>query len=283
VAIYAIGDVQGCFDELQDLLGLMEFHPANDQLWFAGDLVNRGPKSLDVLRFVAGLGDSARVVLGNHDLHLVAAAAGVRERKSQDTFMSVLEASDGHELIDWLASQSMLVHEADPPFIMVHAGLPPQWDLADATRLAREVESVLRSEQRQDYLKHMYGNKPDRWREDLRGWKRLRFITNALTRMRYVDADGRLNLELEGPPGTQPQGWLPWFEAPGRRTIHEPILFGHWATLQLEGPVDSAHRVHHLDTGCVWGGRLTAIRLEDERYFSVPSRQHDKRILPTLR
>lgn len=282
MATYAIGDVQGCFDELQDLLSVIGFEPSRDRLWFAGDLVNRGPKSLEVLRFVSELGDRARVVLGNHDLHLVAASAGVREPRSQDTFMPVLEASDGDELIRWLASRSMLVHQEDPSFTMIHAGLPPEWDLAHAMELADEVEAALASDKRQGFLEHMYGNKPDRWREDLSGWKRLRFITNALTRMRYVDADGRLNLHLEGPPGTQPEGWMPWFEAPGRRTSHERIVFGHWATLQLEGPVDPAHGVHHLDTGCVWGGRLTAIRLEDERYFSVPSRQHDKRIPPPL-
>ena len=273
MAVYAIGDVQGCFDELQDLLASIRYRRGRDRLWFVGDLVNRGPKSLEVLRFVAELGDDAAVVLGNHDLHLLAAGAGVRPPRPQDTFQAILDAPDGEALIEWLAGQPLLVREPGTGFTLIHAGLPPQWSVDDAARLAREVETALGGDDRQGFLENMYGNKPRRWRESLSGWKRLRFITNALTRIRYVDAEGRLNLDETGPPGTQPDTLIPWFEVSDRRSRDEPIVFGHWATLQLERALDTGHGVYHLDTGCVWGGRLTALRLDDEKYFSVPSRQ----------
>ena len=270
MAVYAIGDVQGCFDQLQQLLSRVAYRRGSDRLWFVGDLVNRGPKSLEVLRFVAELGDEARVALGNHDLNLVAVAAGVRELRPRDTVQQILEASDGDALIEWLARHPLLVRENGIPFTMTHAGLPPQWDVDEATRRAREVESALSGDDRTGFLQHMYGNSPARWKNELSGWKRLRFITNALTRIRYVDADGRLDYSQSGPPGSQPDSLVPWFESAGRRSHGEAIVFGHWATLQIEHPLDPVHRVYHLDTGCVWGGRLTALRLDDERYFSVP-------------
>jgi bis(5'-nucleosyl)-tetraphosphatase (symmetrical) len=271
VAIYAIGDIQGCFDELQELLRHIRFQRARDQLWFVGDLVNRGPKSLEVLRFVSELGRDARMVLGNHDLNLIAIAEGVRQLRSKDTVQGVLDAPDGGELIDWLAKQPLLVREPGIPHTMVHAGLAPQWDVAEAAMLAREVEAALSNDDRAGFLAHMYGNEPARWKKKLDGWKRLRFITNALTRIRYVDSDGRLDLTESGPPGSQPDSLVPWFDSKKRRSRDEPIIFGHWATLQLEGKPDPVHRVYHLDTGCVWGGPLTALRLDDERYFSVHS------------
>jgi len=268
MATYAIGDVQGCFAELQALLERFDFDAARDRLLFVGDLVNRGPASLAVLRFVRALGESACTVLGNHDLHLLATAAGVRTSRDKDTLQAVLDAPDATELVEWIAALPMTHVEAG--FAIVHAGLPPQWDVARAVELGHEVETVLRGGERATFLRHMYGNQPDLWREDLQGWERLRFITNALTRLRYVDVAGRLDIEETGPPGTQAEGLVPWFEAPGRKSLGERIAFGHWSTLQLEQELDPSHGVYHLDTGCVWGGRMTALRLEDEAYFSVP-------------
>ncbi len=276
MAIYAIGDIQGCFDELQELLRHIRFQRARDQLWFVGDLVNRGPESLEVLRFVSELGSDARVVLGDHDLNLIAIAEGVRELRSQDSVRDVLDARDGGELIEWLSEQPLLVREPGIPYTMVHAGLAPPWEMAQAAMLAREVEAALAGDDRQGFLAHMYGDQPDRWNKELAKWERLRFITNALTRIRYVDSDGRLKLEESGPPGSQPDALVPWFASKQRRSRGEPIIFGHWATLQLEQKVDPVHRVFHLDTGCVWGGRLTALRLDDERFFSVPSQTGNK-------
>jgi bis(5'-nucleosyl)-tetraphosphatase (symmetrical) len=273
VATYAIGDIQGCFDELETLLRLVEFRRGSDRLWLVGDLVNRGPKSLAVLRFVSELGDDAHIVLGNHDLNLIAIAAGVRELRPQDTLQEVLDAPDGDALIDWLIHQPLLFSEPGVPYTMVHAGLPPQWDTTEAAARAREVESALAGGERAEFLAHMYGNQPDLWDDGLDGWQRLRFITNALTRIRFVDADGRLDLAESGAPGSEPESLVPWFASQARRSRGEAIVFGHWATLQLEQTLDATHRVYHLDTGCVWGGRLTALRLEDARIFSVPSQQ----------
>jgi len=273
VATYVIGDVQGCFDELEALLSLVRFRRGSDRLWFVGDLVNRGPKSLAILRFVTELGDDARVVLGNHDLNLIAVAAGVRELRPRDTLQEILDAPDGGALIDWLIRQPLLFSEPGVPYTMVHAGLPPQWDTDEAATRAREVESALAGKKRGKFLAHMYGDQPDLWDNGLSGWRRLRFITNALTRIRYVDADGRLDLDEGGAPGSQPETLVPWFASKARRSRGEAIVFGHWATLQIEQALDPTHRVFHLDTGCVWGGSLTALRLEDQRIFSVPSQQ----------
>lgn len=273
MSVYAVGDVQGCFDELQELLRDIGFRRGDDRLWFVGDLVNRGPRSLEVLRFVAELGSDARMVLGNHDLNLLAIAEGVRKLRSKDTVKSVLEAPDADELLAWLSRQPLLVREPGIPYTMVHAGLPPQWDIDRAERRAREVEKAIAGDERAEFLRNMYGNEPARWQKALTGWERLRFITNALTRIRYVNGNGGLDMTQSGPPGSQPGKLVPWFEAKKRRSSDEPIVFGHWATLQLNEPLDPSHRVYHLDTGCVWGGRLTALRLDDERYFSVPSRQ----------
>ena len=270
MAIYAVGDVQGCFDELERLLRHVGFRRGSDRLWFVGDLVNRGPRSLDVLRFVADLGDDARVVLGNHDLNLLAIEAGVRALRPKDTVGDVLDAADGPELIEWLARQPLLVREPGIAHVMVHAGLAPQWNVAEAESCAGEVQSALAGDGRRRFLESMYGNEPARWTKGLRGTQRLRFITNALTRIRYVDADGALDLTESGPPGSQPQALVPWFASPERRSRDEPIVFGHWATLRLDAAPDADHRVFHVDTGCVWGGALTALRLDDERYFSVP-------------
>jgi len=273
VAIYAVGDIQGCFDELEALLGHVGFQRGTDQLWCVGDLVNRGPKSLQVLRFVTELGDNARIVLGNHELNLIAIAAGVRESRPQDTVQDILDAADGAQLIQWLTEQPLLYRETGNPYTMVHAGLAPQWNVAEAEMLAGEVHDALGGDRRAGYLSHMYGNKPDRWAAKLDGWRRLRFITNALTRIRFVDGDGRLDLTESGPPGSQPESLTPWYASNLRSSRGERIVFGHWASLQSEQALDPAYGVYHLDTGCVWGHTLTALRLDDERYFSVPCRQ----------
>ena len=270
MATYAIGDVQGCAEALFSLLERIEFDRERDRLWFAGDLVNRGPQSLAVLRFVHGLGECAVTVLGNHDLHLLAAAAGARKPRTKDTFDDVLNAPDREALLGWLRTRPLLHYDEASGYAMVHAGLPPQWTLEEAETLAREVEAALRGAEAADLLHYMYGDEPRRWSPALTGPARLRFVVNALTRLRYVTPDGELEFSHAGPPGTQARGLVPWFEAPGRRSQGTRIVFGHWATLQVHAPVDPRHRVHHVDTGCVWGGSLSALRLEDERRFSVP-------------
>lgn len=274
MATYAIGDVQGCADSLFALLREVGFSRERDRLWFAGDLVNRGPRSLAVLRFVRGLDDRAVTVLGNHDLHLLATATGVRTPKTKDTFGDVLGAPDRSALLEWLARRPLLHHDEAAGYTMVHAGLPPPWTLPDAMALAREVEQSLRGKGARSLLAGMYGDEPRCWRPALRGGARRRFVVNALTRIRYVAPDGGLDFEESGPPGSQARGLVPWFEAPGRRSRQARIVFGHWATLALRESVDPVHRVHHIDTGCVWGGRLTALRLEDGHRFSVPGLEH---------
>ncbi len=272
MATYAIGDVQGCFDELCALLDRIRFDPSSDRLWFAGDLVNRGPKSLAVLRFVKQLGDSAVSVLGNHDLHLLATAQGVRH-KDKDTTGEVLAAGDRDELLDWVRHQKLFVRDRSLDFTMVHAGLPPQWRLDDAERLAAELETCLQGPDYPEFLADMYGNQPALWEESLTGHARLRLITNVFTRTRYCHDDGSLELKEDRAPGQQPAGLHPWFAHPKRLSAGARIVFGHWATLQMSAEEEQRHQVFHIDQGCVWGGALTAMRLEDLKRFSVPSRQ----------
>lgn len=253
--LFAIGDVQGCHASLKDLLEQIAFDPRNDQLWFCGDLVNRGPDSLAVLRFVRELGDSASVVLGNHDLHLLAVAAGVTSSKSRDTLAEILDAPDREELLEWLRHRPLAVYEHG--ILLVHAGLAPSWSAQDTLALAGEVERVLRGPDPAGLLKEMYGNEPAAWDATLEGMPRLRCIINFLTRVRYCDAAGALALDDKGTPGSQPEGHMPWFRVPGRASADTPVIFGHWSTL---GPVEDLNVVP-LDTGCVWGGQLTAFRL----------------------
>jgi len=257
MATYAIGDIQGCFEQLLALLDRLGFDPSDDRLWLAGDLVNRGPDSLRTLRFVKGLGDSAISVLGNHELHLVALAYG-SESWSEPPLLAVLEAQDRDELIDWLRARPLLHRDRALGFAMVHAGLAPQWDLDAAEACARELEAVLSGPECGAFVAEMYGNQPDVWDESLRGTDRLRFITNCFTRMRYCDPQGRLNLEPKGPPGTQPAPYLPWFEVSGRRSRGEKLLFGHWSSLGYQALGD----VWALDGGCIWGRTLTALRID---------------------
>jgi len=261
MATYAIGDVQGCFDELTQLLAKVRFEKA-DRLWFVGDLVNRGPKSLDVLRFVRDLGARATTVLGNHDLHLIAQHAGVERPHKGDTFQDVLQAADADELVEWLRAQPM-VH-VEGAYAMVHAGLLPQWSIDKAAALGKEVAAALAARDYPQFLKNMYGDKPDRWTDGLRGWDRLRVIVNAMTRMRFCDRAGRIDLEGKG---TEPRkGYLRWYQTRARED--RTLLFGHWSQLGL---VVEPHTLG-LDTGCVWGGALSALRLEDRTLFRIPCR-----------
>ena len=272
MATYAIGDIQGCFQELQALLNQIEFDPHNDRLWFAGDLVNRGPDSLQTLRFIHGLGDSAICVLGNHDLHLLAADFDNRYARPKDTLDSILSAADRDDLLHWLRHRPLMHHDPTLDFTLIHAGLPPQWDLELALACAAEVEHCLRGSDYGLFLQQMYGNQPDQWNPGLQSWDRLRFITNCFTRLRYCSPSGTLNLKDKGPPGSQPSGDLPWFRIPGRASQSLRILFGHWSTLGQ----CTDENIFPLDTGCLWGGSLTALRLEDCRHFSIPCRQTRK-------
>jgi bis(5'-nucleosyl)-tetraphosphatase (symmetrical) len=269
MATYAIGDVQGCFKQLKRLLKHIDFDPLADRLRFAGDLVNRGPRSLEVLRFVRALGDRAISVLGNHDLHLLAAADGERKASKGDTLDAILAAPDRDELLDWLRQLPLMHENPESGLILVHAGLSPQWSLETARRCAREVEAVLRGPQLPSLLKHMYGNEPRRWDDGLQDDARWRYIINAFTRMRYCQADGTLDFAEKNPPGRQAKDLLPWFAVPNRLNQGVPVVFGHWATLQLKNELDPVFGVHHIDTGCVWGGTLTALREDDGMTFSV--------------
>lgn len=258
MAVYAVGDPQGCLAPLQRLLERLDFRPHRDRLWVVGDLVNRGPQSLATLRFIRALGEAATAVLGNHDLTLLAAAHGVTAPKKKDTYQEILDAPDRDELLDWLARRPLLHHDPALGYTMVHAGLPPQWDLQQALACARELETVLQSLDRGAFLEVMFGAEPQRWDPQLQGMERLRFITNCFTRMRFLYPDGSLDFQQKGPPGSQPPPLLPWFEIPGRRSADLNLVFGHWAAM--------GHRqspgVYALDSGCVWGNRLTALRLD---------------------
>ncbi len=259
MALYAIGDVQGCNAELGDLLAALRFSADRDRLWFVGDLVNRGPESLAVLRRIRALGDAATVTLGNHDLHLLAVAFGSARQRHDDTLNQTLAAPDRDALLEWLAGRPLFHEDAALNVCMLHAGLAPQWDLELARRCAREFEHGLRSNPAK-LFERLYGDQPDRWDEVRSGEERLRFIANCFTRLRYVDADGRLMLRAKGSPKKpQPAGLVPWFEAPQARWRGRRIVFGHWSTLGFFSNAD----VIGLDTGCVWGDALTALRLDD--------------------
>ncbi len=276
MSVYAIGDIQGCYQELLALLDKINFDEHNDHLWFVGDLVNRGPQSLEVLRFVKQLGDAAITVLGNHDLHLLAIATNPKHKRTKDTLDEILDAPDREDLLSWLQNLPLFHHDSELGFTLIHAGLPPQWDLDQASVLAQEVVLTLQEKELPGFLDHMYGNTPDRWSVDLKNWDRLRFIINCFTRLRYCNAEGNLALEEKGPPGSQPEPYQPWFAIPSRKTCNEKIIFGHWSTVQLGNIKDfSDYNVFPLDTGCLWGGALTALRLDDERWFSVPSLQKE--------
>jgi len=265
MATYAIGDVQGCYDELQALLSQIKYNSDRDQLWFCGDLVNRGPKSLKTLRFIKALEGNAVSVLGNHDLHLLATAYDHKKPGKKDTLDKILHASDSAELLDWLRHQHMMFHDETTNITLLHAGLHPHWSIKTALMLAREVEDVLRSKQHINFYKHMYGDKPLSWDDTLSGWSRYRFITNMLTRLRYCDIDGKPALGAKGAPGSQAQHLLPWYEVPGRKSQEDTIIFGHWSTLPQAGQ-SSINNTYAIDSGCLWGGKLTAMRIDESPF-----------------
>ncbi|MHB1946915.1 MAG: symmetrical bis(5'-nucleosyl)-tetraphosphatase [Gammaproteobacteria bacterium] len=266
MSTYAIGDIQGCFAPLQKLLEKIQFNPAHDILWLTGDLVNRGPESLETLRFIKSLGNQHRIVLGNHDLHLLAVAYGIHTGHKEDTLHDILDAEDRNELIAWLSQLPLLIHDEKSGYTMVHAGLAPSWNLATAISLAQEVSAVLKSDQAREFFRHMYGNQPNAWRSDLTGWDRIRCITNYLTRVRFCHPDGSLELENKGKIEHRPADLMPWFQVPNRANANLKIIFGHWAAL---GGVTNTPNIFALDTGCVWGYCLTAMRLEDGERISV--------------
>lgn len=266
MATYIVGDIQGCFDELKQLLKQVKFNPKQDQLWLTGDLVARGPKSLETLRYVKSLGSSATTVLGNHDLHLLAVAQGYAKHKKRDGLNPLFAVSDCDELLAWLAQQPLLAIHPEHQFIMVHAGISPQWSQNRAIKLAKEVEQVIQSEQLPWLLQHMYGNEPSHWCKKLQGIDRYRLIINVFTRMRYCYPDGALEFACKkSPKQNQDSNLQPWFKLKGAHLEGAPIVFGHWAALL--GKTGSKN-VHALDTGCVWGNSMTMLRWEDKKLFS---------------
>ncbi|MBJ7552749.1 symmetrical bis(5'-nucleosyl)-tetraphosphatase [Marinomonas spartinae] len=267
MATYAIGDLQGCFTPLMALLETFHYDPQKDHLWFAGDLINRGPESLETLRFIKSLGNNATAVLGNHDLHLLAVSRGHSALKRNDTLLDILTASDRDELMEWLRQQPLCHYDESLNTIMTHAGIPPCWTLEQTLTLAQEVENQLRSDTVDDFLAVMYGNTPQRWDNNLIGMDRLRAITNYLTRMRFCAVDSTLDLKTKEGLDTAPEGYAPWFSYPTQLPEDCHVVFGHWAA--LEG-ITHSNTIHALDTGCVWGGSLTALRLDDQQLFSTP-------------
>ena len=266
MSTYVIGDVHGCLKQLDRLLAIIERETPDAQLFFTGDIINRGPDSLGVLRRIMAMGDRAQMVLGNHDLHLLGIAAGIRKMKSGDTVKPVFEAPDCGELLDWFRTRPMAC-PVGKKGILVHAGLLPQWTRKKALALAAELEAVLRSDRWQSLMADMYGNKPARWDDGLKGMDRLRCIINSFTRLRFCSADGVMEFDAKLGPETAPEGYMPWFEVPDRQSEDSLVIFGHWSTLGLV----NRPNLLALDTGCLWGGALTAVRLDDRAVFQVSS------------
>lgn len=274
MATYAIGDIQGCFASFMHLLSVCGFDRREDRLWLVGDLVNRGPRSLETLRFIRELGDAAVVVLGNHDLYLLMVAeGGARFRARDDTLQAVLEAPDAPELFAWLRQQKLC--HAEGNFLMVHAGLLPQWSATQAVALSGEVEAALRGPDYGEFMRNLWGSEPAIWADDLAGWPRLRVVVNAMTRMRFCTAGGEMEFRSKGETADAPSGYLPWFEAPARQTADQVVVCGHWSALGLR----MTPGLLALDSGCLWGGQLTAVRLEDGVVFQVPPAAGESRPL----
>jgi bis(5'-nucleosyl)-tetraphosphatase (symmetrical) len=264
MATYAIGDIQGCFSALERLIQQLQFDPINDRLWFVGDLVNRGPDSASVLRYIKNLGESVVTVLGNHDLHLLAVAAGCVPMREKDTVQDVLTAPDRDDLLEWVRHQPVLYREGD--FLMIHAGLLPEWSAGDAANCAHEVHTMLQSADYRTFLAALYDDKrARRWSSGMTGMDRSVVIAKILTRLRICTVDGRMDLSFKRPPEQVPSGYLPWFQVPSRRNTDATIIFGHWAALGLH----MQNNVIGLDSGCVWGRQLTAVRLDDRQVFQV--------------
>jgi bis(5'-nucleosyl)-tetraphosphatase (symmetrical) len=264
MATLAIGDIQGCFDSFRRLLDICHFDPARDRLWLVGDLVNRGPKSLKTLRLIKSLGSAAQIVLGNHDLYLLMVAeGGAKYRGKDDTLQGILDAKDREELLDWLRHQPLCYTEGN--YCMVHAGLLPQWSAIQARELSREVEKVLQGPNYREFILNLWGSEPASWSNELSGWQRLRVIVNAMTRMRFCTPDGVMEFKTKGELVNAPAGHLPWFEVPNRQSADSVLVTGHWSALGLQ---ITPNRLA-LDSGCLWGGHLTAVRLENRRVFQV--------------
>ena len=261
MTLYAIGDLQGCDDAFARLLDHLHFDPGKDRLWLVGDLVNRGPDSLGVLRRIIGLGDCVQCVLGNHDLHLLAVAAGVRKRGRNDTFDDVLAAQDSDDLLDWVRRRPLLHYDEANNRALVHAGIPPKWSIKQATKQAEKVARQLRADDWQKAIENMYGNSPKTWSKKLGPKQRLRYTINGFTRMRFCSKLGELDFRYTGPPGTQPKGLVPWFKYPLRPAADTHVYFGHWATLGIMQKTN----ITALDSGCVWGRKLTAIALRKKK------------------
>ncbi len=260
MATYAIGDIQGCYKQFCQLLDKLQFNPKQDKLWLTGDLVNRGPDSLEVLRFVYKIRDSVITVLGNHDLHLLAMYYGNTKHSQKSTLQAILQANDKDQLINWLRHQPLLHYDKTLNYVLIHAGLPAQWNLSTAQNCAQELQTLLQGKKHKEFLRdHLYGNQPDLWSEQLKDWDRFRFISNCFTRLRYCNAEGRLLLKhKDSPQNTQDNDVYPWFLAPKREKIKAKIIFGHWSTLGYY----TNHQVISLDSGCLWGKQLTAQCLE---------------------
>ena len=260
MATYAVGDIQGCFSQLMTLLHQVNFNPENDTLWVVGDLVNRGPESLETLRYLYSIRHAVVCVLGNHDLHLLAVSRNIERMKKGDTLQSILDAPDRAELLDWLRQQKLMHYDELRNTAMVHAGIPPQWSLNKALKRAAEVENALRDDALYPlFLDGMYGNEPNKWNSELSGVTRLRVITNYFTRMRFCTAEGKLDLKSKEGLGSAPAGYAPWFSHPKRRTKDLNIIFGHWAA--LEGQCNEPG-IHALDSGCVWGNCMTLMDID---------------------
>lgn len=264
MATYAIGDIQGCYDSLLKLLEHCAFDPTHDKLWLVGDLVNRGPKSLETLRLIKSLGPAALTVLGNHDLYLLMIAeGGAKFRGKDDTLQAILDAPDCAELLNWLRHQPLCHTEGE--FCLVHAGLLPQWTAERARELAREVEAALQGPDYGQFIRNLWGSEPAGWSDQLTGWPRLRVIVNAMTRMRFCTVDGIMEFKAKGTLAKAPSGHIPWFDLPGRKSADSVLVTGHWSALGLKITLN----LLALDSGCLWGGHLTAVRLEDRQVFQV--------------
>lgn len=266
---YAIGDIQGCYDELQTLLELIEFDSSQDRLWLVGDIINRGPHSLKTLRFVKNLGNRAITVLGNHEIYAMAAFHNIVHYDPGNTFYEIFEAPDCDELLHWMRHRPLLYYEKENNAVMVHAGIPPVWNLHDALNYARELETALRNDQYVTLLREVFGNHPTYWDQHLQGWQYYRYLIDGLTRIRFCTPTGTLDVKSKGGLRDAPEQYYPWFQVPGRKKISTDIIFGHWSTLKghIKPPL------YGLDTGCIWGGPLTALRLNDKKIFQTQPRK----------
>lgn len=267
MATFAIGDIQGCYKSFKALLKEINYNPKQDRLWIAGDLVNRGPRSLEVLDYLYQAQDKITIVLGNHDLHCLALIAGVAEPKHYDSINPLLESTQAPALSDWLRHLPLLHEEEEHHTLLVHAGIYPTWDVIEAKNYAKEVESLLQNADYPQFLAHMYGNQPEAWSPDLHGWLRARFITNVFTRMRLVSESGRLDLRKKGSPKDASEHYHPWFQCQPKALKTHEIIFGHWAALECDN--QGIDGLYPIDSGCVWGRELTALCIEDKRRFSV--------------